>query len=77
LLLPKEDNKWGFIDSSGKYKILPEYDYVTLFSPSGIAVVGSFNKEINHISAEIINKNGDVVLDGILIDISMYWRNTH
>jgi hypothetical protein len=64
----KENNKWGFIDSRGKYKILPKYDFVTLFSPSGIAVVGSFDKGKNHISAKIINKNGGIVLDGILID---------
>lgn len=64
----KINNKWGFIDSNGKFKISPQYDYVTLFSVSGTAVVGKFNKRKTYISAKIINKKGYTVLNGICLD---------
>lgn len=64
----KVNNKWGFIDSNGKFKISPQFDYVTLFSISGTAVVGNFNKRKTYISAKIINKKGNTVLNGICLD---------
>ncbi|OPZ91856.1 MAG: KWG Leptospira [Firmicutes bacterium ADurb.Bin419] len=57
--MEKTVKKWGFIDTSGNYKIEPEYDEVYEFTKNGIAIVANIDNEEHEFS--LINKEGKTV----------------
>ncbi len=60
--------KWGYLDSTGKFAIAPKYDKAMLFS-EGFAVVYDFSSRLgNQIMISFIDKNGSVINKDDLVD---------
>ncbi len=49
-----QEQKWGYIDPYGNWKIEPQYDSVNTFSYDGYAVVDQY---------KVINTKGETILD--------------